>query len=349
MTTYDNVVRAAKRSCTDENRNNWELADAVLAEVPAKSGAQGQRTDLTPGAGGEVVGSLIAGLAKRMADDGVTTPEGDSYTASSLTHLRDTALTWPVNERHAEAAYSTHREAGSPKTEGGKVLKALAAVARGETVAKPKGLDADAWKKACDRIQARKKGFPVAANDLNIALKRKSNGTRGGGVTKADVKAAIASGDVTAEDLLDAVADEELDPVIDTLRSRRIRRDNAANTEGMTDEEIEATDKALEAISGISDSINKTADQMEINVLGGPACKYAVDGEQYWLTALLFARKGGIRNADEAERMREYIARTRHAVDLIEMICDGVDGADLDDEIQSFLAEHVEQTDPTDQ
>lgn len=348
MTTYDNVVRAAKRLSTDDNRNNWELADAVLAEVPVGSHGGDRKSDQVPGTG-DLIADRLAALAKRMADDGVTTPDGDSYTVGALTNLREMATTWPVNQRHPEAAYSTHREAGSPKTEGGRVLKALAAVARGETVAKPKGLDADAWKKACDRIQARKKGFPVAANDLNIALKRKSNGTRGGGVTKADVKAAIASGDVTAEDLLDAVADEELDPVIDTLRSRRIRRDNAANTEGMTDEEIEATDKALEAISGISDSINKTADQMEINALGGPACKYAVDGEHYWLTALLFARKGGIRNADEAERMREYIARTRHAVDLIEMICDGVDGADLDDEIQSFLAEHVEQTDPTDQ
>jgi hypothetical protein len=122
----------------------------------------------------------LAQLTDQLTADGVQTPMGEPYTVDALANLRDTAMAWPMNARHDEAAYRTHQEAGSPSTDRGKVLAVLCAVARGERVRRPNAADPDNWGVAVERVQTklarpRVPRFPIAANDLRVATNRTPN------------------------------------------------------------------------------------------------------------------------------------------------------------------------------
>lgn len=335
MTTYDKVAAAAQRLVTDDTKDTWALADAVLAHVPEQP--SGQRNDLLLASGGGSVPERLATLVEALKLDGVTTPTGDPYSVSALAHLRDTAMTWPGDTRHPEAAYRTHQEAGSPNTEGGRVLAALAVVARGEGTFKPRGLDKDAWEAACKRVADRRKGFPVAANDVRVALQRKTN-LPGRKLTTADVKAAIAAGNVEPSAVVEALPEKV---VVDEFRQRRQikhRQQVVEATEGMTDAEVADSDEALDALTDAADGIRGNAAEMEAAATGGVVAARLERANTPLLSALMFARKG----MDDTERLLvlDRIGNLRHVLDLLEIAATGSEFSESDQEFLGSLSMH---------
>jgi hypothetical protein len=222
--TYSVVRSAAASLDRSDTKCVWRLADAILAHVPATTDAErtaaatAVRTgNVNPRAGGDVA-ALLATLARDLTADGVFTPKGDPYSVGTLSNLREVAMAWPADDRHPEAAFRTHQEASNPTRR--RILAALCAVARGETVRRPNGLDSSDWQRAVDRVRARTNGFAVTANDLRISEARPTNNT---GATRtprpADVPAAIAehgAAAVVAEmstteraEVADAIAERE--------------------------------------------------------------------------------------------------------------------------------------------
>lgn len=170
---YKAVRDAADILTYDDTRDSWGLADAVLAAVPAKSEGRPRKT---PHVSGEFsVSDKLVDLAHRLEMDGAVKPDGEAYTSDGLKHLRDQAAAWPPDQRHPEASFRTHGES-SPKTRSGQTLAALCAVARGEQVRRPGGLDANAWETAVKQVQtSKRKKWLVTANALRIALGNKPN------------------------------------------------------------------------------------------------------------------------------------------------------------------------------
>lgn len=194
QSTYERVRLAAERLLRDDAHDRWALADAVLEAVPSGNG----RNQHSPRAG-EMLDQL-ANLTDQLTADGVQTPLGEPYTVSALENLRETAMAWPFDDRHDQAAYRTHQEAGSPKTDGGKVLAALCAVVRREQVRRPSIAEVEAWRSAVERIEAkmarpRTPRFPIAANDLRAALGRQAN-VPGRPVTASEVAAGLRDPEV---------------------------------------------------------------------------------------------------------------------------------------------------------
>lgn len=180
MTTYKTITVASELLFASD-RNTWKLADAILADVPNRPEGRPRNLPLA----GEVseessIEDLLADIVAEMDDLGITTPNGDPYTTASLANMRHTAMAWPLAERHDEAAYRTHQEAGGRDGLGRKMLAALCKVAQGKRVVCPDEVDPDAWATAKKRVLD-KKGKPrppkllVSANDLRTAMKRKIN------------------------------------------------------------------------------------------------------------------------------------------------------------------------------
>jgi hypothetical protein len=183
--TYTQVREAAiQRDSTDTTRT-WALADAVLAHIPALPEGN---PNYPPEGGVASVPERLIELSNQLALDGVTTPKGDTYTDTSLKHLREVAMAWPAEARHPEAAYRTHREAMN-STNGRGILDVLVRYARGEQVRRPNSIEADAWTEVKMRIDMRERGFKVVANDLRIAQSQRPNVP---GRTNNDVQAAVA-------------------------------------------------------------------------------------------------------------------------------------------------------------
>jgi hypothetical protein len=173
MKLYDDAVldAAATREAGDSG-GAWRLADALLTEIPANPGGKGVQS------GGPGTPELLADYATRLTTEGIHTPGGGPYSASTLDDLRDAAMAWPPNERYQQAAYRTHRQAGRPGSEGDVALKALTRYAEGGVKRRPSEIDPDAWAKAIpmvDRLLGRKAKYPVSANALRTALGQKNN------------------------------------------------------------------------------------------------------------------------------------------------------------------------------
>ena len=349
MTTYDNVVKAAERLLTDETKDTWGLADAVLAHVPS-AGHGGDRksedADQTP----EIRG-LIRDLVDRLKDDDIVNPKGSFYTFSGLTGLREAAMAWPKADRYDEASFSTHQE--STSKERRQVLAALVAVANGDKPNRPRGFDLQAWNAACDRIRKRTHGFPVSVDDVRIARKAKTTRPRHRKLTIDRINHLIVQhydgkldeeelyellpkkiGKQTVEDYvweyldaLDAEAKER------EAREAALRQQTAAGEEGMTDEELAESDAALQGLQEAAENLDKTITQAEQEALGGPVVQKLNEAERVVLMALVFFRKFGTPGIDQ-DKARMKIAEIRRALDLIEM---AVTGEDLNAEDAEFL------------
>lgn len=147
------------------SRDTWTLADALVADIPGNND-------------GETVGERLTRIVAAARERELVTPNGDLYTEGALWMLRKTALAWPVEERHPEAAYRTHLEARGTDSRGRVVLAALCAYARNDTAPCPKGVNAQAFLAARRRVAAkaaRGRRFPVSANDLRLALGNAEN------------------------------------------------------------------------------------------------------------------------------------------------------------------------------
>lgn len=181
------TVGAAEALMASGNRDTWAMADAIAEDVPVqqsgpKALAEG---DSPPARGVNYVMDKLEEIAQTLCDLGITTPNGDDYTASSLGNMRETAMSWPKNTRHLQAAYRTHQEAGGSSNPNREVLAALCKVAQGKRVTRPTlsdktEVDEDAWKQVVILIRNKMNrpkppNFLVSANDLRRALKRKVN------------------------------------------------------------------------------------------------------------------------------------------------------------------------------
>jgi hypothetical protein len=314
MTTYDQVAEAAKRLVTDDTKDTWALADAVLAHVPDGTGGKGFAYD--PREGG--VREALAELAEQMQADGVATPNGDPYTTSALDHLRETAMAWPKAERHNEAAYRTHQEAGSPKTMGGKALATLCAVARGEDVTRPRSILAAEWKTVCDRITARRKGWPVAANDVRIALQRKPNVPGPSRqITTEDVKDAIEAGEVDPSDVTNALTEEDLFGKLMEKRTTRHAQEHRAQFD--SDEEAAEDEASMDDLHEAVKDMHTTLEDMESEYGGGPVGKAWAAAEKAAINAILLLRKQGYASDFEHTLVTKNVARLREALAVFDL------------------------------
>lgn len=173
--SYDTIKDAAMGRAVGESAGAWALADALAAEMPNE---HGKRNDL-----GELssdVATKLQRIAYDLTADGIETPAGGEYTCASLRDLRLVALGWAPADRHANVAFRTHQEAGTSNAWQRAVLAALSDAASSGAFDQPVDLDVDeeAWQRAVVSIQRKIKAhnrYPVSANDLRIALKRKPN------------------------------------------------------------------------------------------------------------------------------------------------------------------------------
>jgi hypothetical protein len=170
--TYRAVVAAAETADATDSKSSWGLADAVLTHIP-DNGHGGDRRSSTPRGVLEQLGEL----AQRMADDGVTTPQGKPYTSKALSKLRLAAMAWPMDERHENVAFRTHQEAQSERARP--VLASLVEVATTRRrVEAPATISEDAWQRAVGRVRGggpARGGYLVNANDVREALQRRRN------------------------------------------------------------------------------------------------------------------------------------------------------------------------------
>jgi hypothetical protein len=166
MTDRYLTVRAAEDLLASAEGKRWDLGDAILADVPADLPADEVRRRLDE-------------IEEALAQAGVTTPNGEPYVAAALAAVRQTAIFWPPESRHPEAAFRTHQEC--QRTPSGRAaLDALVRVARGEEVACPEDVDETAFDAARGRVlqrqgRARRPRYTVTANDLRVAMKRTVN------------------------------------------------------------------------------------------------------------------------------------------------------------------------------
>jgi hypothetical protein len=331
MTTYDQVVRAATRLVTDDTKDTWGLADAVLAHVPEEQ--SGKRSDLLPASGeGGSVPERLSALAKRLGKEGVTTPVGEQYSQDSLRHLRDTAVAWAPSDRFNEAAYRTHQEAGSPKTEGGKVLAALAAIARGEAASKPRGIDADAWAKAVTRVESRTKGFLVAANDVRMALKRQPN-VPGREPTAADRKGALAASSPT--EIAAGVDPKTLENAYLESRKQQLRDLHNAQHDNDTPEEVAAFNASMDQLTNTAKAVDALAQDVASPFTPTPGLELLADVDRTLGAASSYYRKFGFAPG-EGEAVDGRVDNIQQRVEFIRLLRTPTA---TDAEIQAFLSQ----------
>lgn len=208
--TYKQVKTAAELRSGGDSTGAWALADALLAEVPNEG--SGARNDLSPSSD---IATRLSTIAVQLEADGIDTPSGNPYSVQTLRELRLVAMGWPPEQRFPEAAFRTHQEAGTVSEWKREVLRVLCLAARNADWEQPPmnsgEMSADAWNASIVGIQRKVASgtrFPVAANDLRLALQNKVN------VPPKDIDEANAT-------VLDAV--EELRNTSDTFdRALRI-------------------------------------------------------------------------------------------------------------------------------
>jgi hypothetical protein len=173
---YERIREAAEARMGGESTGAWKLADALAAEIPEQK--TGPKTD---GLSNDLITKLQE-IAARLLEDGIETPAGGSYTAEVLRQLRLVALAWPKAERHREAAFRTHQEVGASDPWKREVFAAICNAARSGDFSPPKlsegEVDDEAWLRASTSIakkRERDNRYPVSANDVRVAFKRKTN------------------------------------------------------------------------------------------------------------------------------------------------------------------------------
>lgn len=157
------TIKVAERIMLSAQRDLWALADAVLADVPARPERGGGSHPISY----VDIGNEIAALALALDREAITKADGSPYTPSYLANLRDAAMAWSPEERQAEASFEAHRKNGG---ESRPVFLALCAVARGENVARPEGVDATPWRDALAKLETRRHGFKVQTQAVRIAM-----------------------------------------------------------------------------------------------------------------------------------------------------------------------------------
>lgn len=332
-TTYDRIVQAAERLLSDDTKDTWGLADAVLAHVPEKP--EGRPVGYSPEHGGVTVKQQLSLLVADMKLDGVITTKGEPYTAAALRHLRDAAVAWAKDERHVEASFSTHKEAAERK-DGTKVLSALCAIARGESVARPRGFDLNAWNEAVQRIRTRKSGFQVAVDDIRIVFQKRQarySPAKRKAMTLDEAIALIDSGDYTVEEVLDKLSKKTRATLLALLekeaRDERIRDDVAAGEEDMTDEELIDSDEEL---SRLSDSVSALTDSTKA-LEPGFVLHEVTRIDNIAGATLVVARKNGVPEDDQQDVLVK-IDMAKHKLDLLAM---QVRGGSFSVEDEKFL------------
>lgn len=271
MNTYTKVVEAADALDRNDTQGVWRLADAILAHVPAED--PGRKPDNE----GTRVPSLLESLAHDLEADGIRATSGDPYRVSTLSKMRAVAAAYPEGERFPEAAYRTHQEARTTVT-GKRVLRELCKFARGETCRRPHDVGADgglivsaaAWDEAKLRIQNRTSGYAVAANDIRVALSRKTNVPTPDSETLDALKdklkdAADELGEDVVADAIHEASESLSDKVYDDERDRRIDElpdvpasDLPPSNPGRTDELLRSSvDNVRSAASTVDDLYRK--------------------------------------------------------------------------------------------
>jgi len=164
METYQ-TVEVAERIMLSAQRDMWALADAVLHDVPARP-ERGGGISPVDGSNGRLVADQIARLAVELDHHGITKADGTPYATGYLRDMRQAAAEWKPKERQKEASFETHRASSGAARP---VFLALCAVARGETVARPDGVEPAAWKAALAKLRTRRRGWLVQGEAVRIA------------------------------------------------------------------------------------------------------------------------------------------------------------------------------------
>lgn len=201
---YEAVREAAEALATSASRDTWQLADAVLAAVPALPNGGNraeQRGGVTP------VPEALRELADQLAIDGVVNSRGEPWTRDTLDDLRDTAMRWPPAERLPACAFYTHREAKSADRK--LALRELVAYAEGKAV---DGIEERIRERIDNRV-ARGARYLVAVDDMRLHLGRQPTRWPPPGATPAtpeQLAAALADPERVAE-AVEQMDDEQAD------------------------------------------------------------------------------------------------------------------------------------------
>lgn len=165
------TLAVAARIMERGQRDRWALADAVLADLPETDyevGRPGNGSSSTP-----ILVNDLGALALALADQGITrAADGETYSPVYLRDQRQVAMAWQPIDRQAEAAFDVHRECrdGDARI----VMLALCRHARGEKVSRPAASEATAWRDALAKMATVRKGLPVSAQAVRMALGKAS-------------------------------------------------------------------------------------------------------------------------------------------------------------------------------
>jgi len=253
---YDKIKDAAQRRVAGESTGAWKLADELAAEVQMTMGP-------TPESSSDVA-TRLADIAAELEAAGIETPTGGSYTVVSLRELRLVSLGWKKADRQPEAAFRTHQETGSSDEWKRSVLRALCLAARSGDFRYPEttAIDEAAWETAVVSVRRKVHNgnrYPVSANDLRTALKRKVN------VPPRDPE---PRGDT----VMDAI--EELQEAGE--HAKRAARILAAEGQHLGD--------SREALEGLRDSLREVLGWVDVLLSGGgitdAALAELLEGEQ---------------------------------------------------------------------
>jgi hypothetical protein len=255
---YEQIKDAAQRRAEGESTGAWKLADALVAEIPEREHGKA----ITAGNGSDVA-TIMADIAAELIEAEIETPAGAAYTVASLRELRLVALGWPQGERMLQAAFRTHQETGSSDLWKRGVLRALCDAARTEDYSYPEtsAIDEGAWAKAIVGVQRKIKAgnrYPVSANDLRVALKRKAN--------------------VPPRDRTPGTT------VMDAIEELQIAGEHAKQAAKILSSEGISVGDCREALEGLRDTLRHVVEWVDVLLSGGgitdDALTALLDGEQ---------------------------------------------------------------------
>jgi hypothetical protein len=327
MKIYDDAVleAAASRENAD-SPGAWRLADALLTAIPHGTN-QGTRTDLS-GVDTPKVPALLDSYADRLTEEGIETPAGASYSASTLLDLRNVSMLWPKDKRHSLAAFTTHQDAGGPESIGGKALIALCKYAAGGAKRKPVDIDSAAWAEAVkrvDKVRARGAKYPVTKNAIRAVKQRRLN------VIPPEAPVNVPEPVTTAEAAATVVRDlpkAEREKLVKSLVTsdpetrrtvetavRDVKSDELAKAHQRFEEKH--ADKRKTTSGGASDATSRTVADQPLAVLGVLIeTEPMKDGMPK--VVQIVSDKRDLLADDDIEYLREWSATMRRHLDILD-------------------------------
>lgn len=281
---YPKTMRAAKGISTNEKA----LAEAIFIEIPPRGKGR------TP-AGTTTIEDALTEMAAELS------AEGYAYSTAVLAEYREVAA-WANGNTRAGTGISWQPVAWSVHVE------AYKGGMRWRDFVKHVGSGTIKIRDDLRRIFGNRPGRPNTTEKVKDLV----GDVKAGKVTKDDL-----------EELADALDEGTVSKTVNRRRQRRINEDIAANEEGMTDEEVEDTDKAIDSLQqGVRD-LRSIGKQMEDVIVGSPLLQSIKEAEHAILFALVMTKRHQLANDEEQTIATASLDNTTHIADMVRMAIGG--------------------------